>query len=222
MVQIVKKCDRFQSGQCSGPDSKQTSPEWKFEVLPLAPSCLVECQIGYKPLTLAIEGNSHQRNTLNLGRYVLLLVIWWIGKLFYKRLSDITFTSSCRSVVFVTCRTLWIMSWLTGVVTFSIQTEMFVSLAVVQSFRTLINIYIKQNHSVSEGKRTENNFIHTWLKRHWHFSKTVICSSSNSIFNIYSSLTVRSMWYKFLQATKRHCWPWYIYLKLIVPKFSFM
>jgi len=71
----LSKSDRFQSGQCSGPDSKQTSPECKFEVLPLAPSCLVECQIGYKPGALAIEGTSHGRNTHNLGRYILLLVI---------------------------------------------------------------------------------------------------------------------------------------------------
>jgi len=40
MLQIIKKCERFQLGQCSGPDSKQTSPECKFEVLPLASFCL--------------------------------------------------------------------------------------------------------------------------------------------------------------------------------------
>jgi len=35
MLQIVKKCERFLSGQCSGSDSKQRSPECKSEVLPL-------------------------------------------------------------------------------------------------------------------------------------------------------------------------------------------
>jgi hypothetical protein len=67
MLQIVEKCERLLSGQCSGPDSKQTSPEWKFEVLPLDP----RCQMGYKPLALAIEGTSPRRNTHNLGRYIL-------------------------------------------------------------------------------------------------------------------------------------------------------
>ena len=75
MLQIVKKGERFLSGQCSGPDSKQTSPECKFEVLLLDPSCWVERQMGFKPLALAIKGTSCQRNTPNLGRYFLLLVI---------------------------------------------------------------------------------------------------------------------------------------------------